>query len=129
MSIEVKEKRSIKIAVSAPAWMGSDVIVKRLHERVQEILNALSFRAPDETMEAVGTAIVDAYIAGYGDGRGILEHEGAAEAHVQRLADVLLAGEGGDDPDHFAIADMARRVAAIIEQRGIAAIPPRGLLS
>jgi hypothetical protein len=137
MSDEVKPKRSITVGVSAPAWMGSDVIVGRMHKRVQTIMNGVSFRAPDEIVQAVANLIIEGYIGGYGDGRGMLEQEQGAEEHAQHIADVIIAGEGGTDdgvegPDFLAIADFVRRVAGIIEQRGLVqavAGAPKGLPS
>lgn len=119
-------RKQILIKSTLPEWMESEVIVQRMQERVQAIMDGLSFRVPDETVQVIANTIVQGYVAGYSDCCGMLEHEADAEEHVQRLADVLLAGEGGDDPDHFAIADMMRRVAAVIDARGQAAPAPRG---
>lgn len=132
MPNEVKKtKKLITIRSAVPEWMRSEVIAWRMQERVQAIVAGLAFRAAPETVQAIANAIVEGYVAGYGDGRGMLEHHAESEEDAQRLADVIVEHEAEEaEGDCLAIAAFVRRVAGIIEQRGLTTSPaPKGLPS
>lgn len=127
-----KVKSRVEVQVKVPEWMRSDVIASRVHDRVQKIVKSLPFNAPDDAMQAIAKAIVEGYVVGYGDGRGMLEYHTESEVPAHRLADLIIAHESEEaEGDMLAIAAFVRRVAGIIEQRGLttSAPAPKGLPS
>ena len=125
MSEKVNMGGRVEVRVEVPEWMRSEEIAKQVHERVKTIMRGVEFHGASEgTIGAVATLVVEGYVAGYGDGRGILECGPEDEADIENIASIIIDSQTGAPgrgaPDLLALAAFVRRVASRIETRGIA---------